>query len=119
MNHNNHQKISQLISKANELVSSIDNFSRTIPEGEIYHLSNRLQHSARTVPDKLNSSLNARGKTEQIRMAIKIFEALSDCRDYLHLVEKLRFGKTDDLIQKVDDISNLLYHDYPNLVLAS
>ncbi len=119
MENTENPKATLMIDKAKELINSIDNFSINIPEGEIFHISNRLKHCVRGVPDKLSNSFVVARKTEQIRMAIRAFEALSECRDYLSLVEKLRYGKTIDLIQQVDEISNMLYDNYPNLKYAS
>ena len=118
MDYSNNNKMELLITKANELVSSIDNFSSNIRDGEIDSLSLRLQNAARTVPDRLSGSFSLTGKTDRIRTAIKIFEALSSCKDYLYLVEKLSVGQTGDLIKKIDDISNLLYDDYPGFAYA-
>lgn len=106
----------QIFEKTEDLAGKIENFSKTLPGSEIYNLKERLNASIDNISDKLYKSFYGISRTERIRFAIRVFEALSDCRDYLTLAEKLRYGKTHDMVTKLDDILHLLYIDYPTAI---
>lgn len=112
------KELELMIVKVQELIDSIDDFSSTIPDSENYYISNRLKNCVREVPNKLLNSFQVENNADQIRLAIKAAGALSECKDYLYLVENLSYGKTKHLISQVDDINDLLFNRYPNLKFA-
>lgn len=94
--------------KADQLVSSVLSFSDGLPHTELYELKTRLKRCVCQVPEKLEDTFKQKSRIEKIRALIKANVCLEECRDYLSLVEKMQFGDTRDLQEKLDEISRML-----------
>jgi four helix bundle protein len=94
--------------KANKLVLDINSFSDELPHEELYEVKMRLKNSIASLPDKIAESIKVQSKIEYIRMRIKANSHLEECKDYLEIIENLKFGNTAQLKQEIEEISNLL-----------
>jgi hypothetical protein len=47
-------------------------------------------------------------KIKKIRGFIKVGGALAECKEYLDLIHILRYGKTKQIIEQIDDVSSML-----------
>ena len=101
--------ISEAISqKAEALVFSVTRFSETLPSNEIYHLKMRLQNCVTGLPDSLLNGLEKKSKIDKIRSFVAANGCLEECRNYLTLVEKMKYGSVSDILKQVDEVSDLL-----------
>jgi four helix bundle protein len=98
--------------KTDELVQSIVSLSNTLPDSELYDLRTRLKNSVTSVLPNLEEGFRNNQRVERIRHWIRATSHLEECRDYLNLVESLRYGKTSHLLDKINEISDLLKQDY-------
>ncbi|MFP4528974.1 MAG: four helix bundle protein [Candidatus Kapaibacterium sp.] len=98
--------------KAIRLVQSIDSFTDSLPLSEIYQLRKRLKYCISNLPPNIEKGLKDSGKLNRIRCFIKANGSLEECREYLELVEKLKYAPTDKLKEQVDEIRQLLVEEY-------
>lgn len=94
--------------ESNELVESINSFTKVLPDSEISELSKRLQESVLGMTEKIEMSFNGTRKIDKIRSWIKLSIALKECRDTLDLIAKLKYGNPSELIVKLDNFNQLL-----------
>jgi four helix bundle protein len=101
-----------LAEKAARLVQSIDSFTDSLPLSEIYQLKKRLKYCISNLPPNIEKGLKNNGKLNRIRCFIKANGSLEECREYLDLVEKLKYAPTDELKEMVDEIRRELVEEY-------
>ncbi len=106
----NTEQISEEILKkeSNELVESINSFTKILPESEISELSKRLQSSVIGMSERIEMSFNGSSKMDKIRSWIKLSISLKECRDTLDLIAKLKYANPSELIVKLDNFNQLL-----------
>jgi four helix bundle protein len=97
--------------KASSLARSIISLSETLPENQIYQLNMRLKNSAVSVPVNIVEGFSKIKKIDKIRSFIKANGTLAECRDYLSLVQQLKYGNTNHLIAQIDELAVLLNED--------
>lgn len=101
----------QVLQKSEELISNLKNFSDKLPDAGIYNIRAKLSSCLNDIPDKIKSGLTETKKTEKIRNLVSVFSALTECRDYLELIDSLRYANTDSLKKEVDALGRLLSID--------
>lgn len=101
----------QVLQKSEELVSSLKNFSDNLPDAGIFNIRMKLSSCLNEVPEKIRVGLSETKKTEKIRSLVGVFSALSECRDYLELIESLKYADTDSLKSEVDALGRMLSKD--------
>ncbi len=95
-----------------ELVNSLKEFSQNMPNDEVYELKRMLCTSANTLPETVETASQMSGKFGVIRGMIRINSNLDECKNYLSMAEKLKFGKTEEIIKKVNDYSNIINNTF-------
>lgn len=98
--------------KFDELVNLVGKFSETLNQMNSQLLSMRLKKSINNVPDNIEESLKESNRVERIKQLIKINSSLEECRDYLVLIRSYYLKNAEDLITKIDDITNILSSSY-------
>jgi len=101
----------QVVQKSEELISNLKNFSANLPDAGIYNIRAKLSSCLNDVPDKIKNGLSETRKAEKIRNFVGVFSALTECRDYLELIESLKYANTDSLKKEVDALGRLLSND--------
>ena len=91
------------------LINDIVKYSEVIPSGDIYGLSQKMKMSARLVSPCLKSLYQKSKRIDRIRSVIETNAYLEECKNYLSLSKTLRYGDTDSLVERVDDISVLVH----------
>lgn len=100
--------------KAKELVNNMNHFTDTLPTEDLYEIRLRLKNAIAPLPEKIAYGMQMDSKIEHIRMKITANSYLEECRNYLDIVERLKFGNTCKLKSEIDEISKLLIHDKIN-----
>lgn len=103
-----------ILQKANELVSNINSLSDELHGDYLYELKDKLKCSIANLPERIADGFKVQSRIEQIRMNIKANSHLEECKDYLSLLEKVRFIKTDNLKSQIEEISTLLISNKVN-----
>ena len=101
-------KTTDVWQKTHLFVNSVVSLSNNLPQSEIYGLKTRLQECATSVPTNIEDGLKQSKKIEKIRAFIKANGFIEECKDYLSLVAKLKYGETSELLIMADEISALL-----------
>ena len=105
-------KAIKLWNKVARLVQEIIAFSESLPANELYQLKTRLINSAVSVPGNIEDGYRKDKKIDRIRSLIKVNGTLAECRDYLLLIERLRYGNTRYLVDQLDDVSLSISEDF-------
>ena len=64
------------------------------------------------MPYKIEDLFKKDRKIDYIRSFIKVSSSLEECKVYLNLVQKLKFGDTKDLIDMIEDINYQISQGY-------
>lgn len=95
-----------------DLVESLKEFSLSMPNDEVYELKRMLSNSAETLPKTIENATHLSGKLGVIRGMIQINSNLDECIDYLTMAEKLKFGKTENIMKKVAEFSSIINNTF-------
>jgi four helix bundle protein len=98
--------------KADDLIQSICVLSESLSDSTIYNIPYRLKSCVSLIPSNFSSGVSEIRKANRIKSLLRVHIALVECRDYLNLIEDLNYSKTKDIIEKVDDVNNLLASNY-------
>jgi four helix bundle protein len=112
MNEQNKYKDTSVWKEADKLVESVVSFSDSLPKSELYELKSRLKMSVVNVPPTIEEGFLKTKKVDKIRNWIKANGILEECRDYLKMVEDLKYADTDDIMQQLNNFGELLKSNY-------
>ena len=98
-----------LDAKLNELIEEVNAFSDKLPNDDLYDLGKKLRTSLKLASPSLRSYYQKRRKLDKIRSMIETNSYFEECKNYLNLSSRLRYGDTSELVEKVDELSSLLY----------
>jgi four helix bundle protein len=104
--------------KAHQLVLSVYQFSKDFPKSEIYGLTSQIRRSAISIPANIAEGFKKKGKTDKCRFMNIAQGSLEECRYFLILSKDLEYGNSDNLINKLEEVSKLL-ESYSNTILTS
>jgi four helix bundle protein len=104
-----------IIKQALGLVNSVKKMSYMLPDEDIYRIRERLMITVESVPQKIENGLVQGKKIEQRRNLIKANSALNELRNYLNLVNELRYFNTNTMIKQIDKVSQYLSAKNPFL----
>ncbi len=97
-------------------VRSINELTESIPASEIYGVKVRLNECANSVPKSLEEGMKQSKRIERIRSLIKANGFLDECKDYLNLINKLKYSDTNNLLSMADEISEVIkQHQYTGI----
>lgn len=92
--------------QVNQLVDDILKFSEHLPERDLYDLKRKIKTSAKMVTPTLRSFNQKTKRMEKIKSLINARAAIEEVQEYLLLSQQLRFGNTNDLNSRLDNILN-------------
>jgi four helix bundle protein len=97
--------------KVLQFVQAVVVLSDSLPNNDFHQLRHRLRSIADDVPESLRIGFSQERKIDKMKSLIKAYGSLEECREYLGLVELLRYGSTRDLIKQIDELSKMLSLD--------
>jgi four helix bundle protein len=94
--------------KAHKWVLEIYKLTEGFPKHELFGLTTQLRRAAVSVPANIAEGFKRQGKGDKIRFYNIAQASLEECRYYLILSNDLSYANTDDLADKLDEISRML-----------
>ena len=104
--------------KAHQYVLLVYSFTARFPKTETYGLSIQMRKAAVSIPANIAEGFRRRGKADKVRFLNTSESSLEESRYYLILSEDLGYGKTDQLLDSLEEVSRLL-NAYSKAILAS
>jgi len=94
--------------KAHEFTLSIYKFTSTFPKSEIYCLTSQLLRAAVSIPANIAEGYKKTSDADKARLMNYAQGSLEECRYYLILASDLKYGDTQELMIKLEEVSKLL-----------
>jgi four helix bundle protein len=104
--------------KAHQFVLAVYAFTSIFPKSETYGLSLQMRKAAVSIPANIAEGFRRRGKADKIRFLNISEGSLEESRYYLILSEDLGYGKTEMLMNSLEEVSCLL-NSYSKAILDS
>ena len=104
--------------KAHQWVLAIYKLTECFPKHELFGLTSQLRRAAVSVPANIAEGFKRQGKGDKIRFYNIAQASLEECRYYLILSNDLSYANTDNLADKLDEISRML-DSYIGAIAAS
>ncbi len=109
----------QIKDKAAELITNVYNLSDNLPDNDFLLIRDMLLSSVETVPDHIEKGYKVDANAVKVKYLIKVFQSLSECKNYLRLVQTLNYAETEHIVEKVNEIVELIIKDFPSKVTFS
>lgn len=109
----------QIKEKAQELITNVYNLSDNLPNNDFLLIKDMLLSSVETVPQHIENGYKVDANAIKVKYLIKVFQSLSECKNYLRLVQTLNYAETDHIVNKVNEIVELIIKDFPSKVSFS
>ncbi len=103
---------------AEEMTQAMLNFTETLTDDEVFDIKTKLQVSAKKLPDNFADVAKIEGNLALIKGMVRFNSNLDECIDYLTMAQKLKYGKTGELIHKVDMVGKILNNYLSTKVFA-
>lgn len=97
--------------KTKDLKDSILSLSDRIANSNIFMLDKTLKCTASNVREKIDKELDSQSKIEKIRSFIQANSSLDVCKNYLYLIDKLKYEDTKHLLNLINEVSTLINDD--------
>ena len=94
--------------KAHQFVLSIYKYTETFPRTELYGLTSQLRRAAVSIPANIAEGFRRRGDSDKVRMLNIAQGSIEECRYYLILVQDLNYGRSEDLMTALEEVSRIL-----------
>jgi len=104
--------------KAHDFVLAVYRFTSSFPRSETYGLAQQLRRAAVSIPANIAEGFTRRGQTDKARFMNIAESSLEESRYYLILAEDLGYGKSDERMNLLEEVSRLL-NAYARAILAS
>ncbi len=104
--------------KAHEFALAIYSFTAAFPKQETYGLSIQMRRAAVSVAANIAEGFRKRGKADKARFMNMAEGSIEESRYYLILAQDLGYGKTETLMNSLEEASRLL-NAYSKAILAS
>jgi four helix bundle protein len=104
--------------KAHEFVLGAYRYSGTFPRAELYGLTSQMRRAAVSIPANIAEGFRRRGKADKARMLNIAQGSIEECRYYLMLAQDLSYGRNEELIKLLDEVSRML-DVYSRAILTS
>jgi four helix bundle protein len=95
--------------KAHQFVIDIYGYASGLPSKETYGLALQMKRAAVSIPANIAEGFRRRGKGDKARFMNMAEGSLEECRYYLILSADLDYGKNDNLMGLLEEVSRLLY----------
>jgi four helix bundle protein len=104
--------------KGHQFVLSIYRLTDSFPKNEIYGLTSQLRRAAISIPANIAERFKKKTKGDKARFMNIAQGSAEECRYYLILSKDLRYGDTEELMSRLEEISKLL-GAYSSSILTS
>ena len=104
--------------KAHQLVLAVYQLTTAFPRQETFGLSLQMRRAAVSIAANIVEGFAKRSKAEKARFLNMAQGSLEESRYYLILTEDLGYGRTEELLKLLEEVSRLL-HRYATAILAS
>lgn len=104
--------------KAHRWVLALYVFTGVFPKHETYGLVAQMRRAAISVPANIAEGFRRRGKADKARFLNIAEGSLEESRYYLIPAQDLGYGKTQELISHLDEVSRML-SGYSSAILSS
>ncbi len=94
--------------KAHEFVLAVYRFTAGLPKQETYALCSQMRRAAVSIPANIAEGFRKRGRADKVRFMNTAEGSLEESRYYLILAEDLGYGKTETLMESLEEVSRLL-----------
>ena len=94
--------------KAHAWVLAIYRFTETFPKHELFGLTSQLRRAAVSVPANFAEGFKKRGQADKLRFYNIAQGSLEECRYYLILARDLHYGKPEELVHSLEEVSRML-----------
>lgn len=94
--------------QVNKLVNDILSYSNRIPDNDLHNLKKNLNASAKMVTPSIRSISSKTKKIDKIKGIINATAIINEVKDYLNLSNKLRFGDTEELQNRLLNIEQVI-----------
>ena len=94
--------------KAHEFVLAVYRFTAGFPKHETYGLSSQMRRAAVSIPANIAEGFRRRGKVDKLRFMNIAESSAEESRYYLILSQDLGYGKSDTLMNPLEEASRLL-----------
>ena len=94
--------------KAHLFVLSIYRFTERFPKHEVFGLSSQFRRAAISIPANIAEGFKKSGRADKGRFMNIAQGSLEECRYYLILASDLGYGKTQELILQIEEVSRML-----------
>lgn len=93
---------------AEEMTQAMLKFTDSLPDDEVFDIKTKLQVSAKKLPNNFADVAKIEGNLALIKGMVMFNSNLDECIDYLTMAQKLKYGRTGELIHKVDMVGKIL-----------
>lgn len=110
MNRNPAQSFKDLLvwQKAHQFVLNAYKLSEHFPKAEIYGLTSQFRRAAISIAANIAEGFKKRGNKDKARFYNIAQGSLEECQYYLILIHDLGYGKTEQLIIDLTEVSKML-----------
>jgi len=103
--------------KAHRFVLALYAFTAAFPKQETYGLRSQMRRAAVSIPANIAEGFAKRSKPDKARYMNVAEGSVEESRYYLILASDLGYGKTDELLAALEEVSRLL-NSYARSILA-
>jgi four helix bundle protein len=104
--------------RAHQFVLGIYKFTASFPREETYGLTSQMRRAAVSIAANVAEGFKKRGKRDKVRFLNTAQGSLEETRYYLILTRDLKYGDTQILSNKIEEVSRLLER-YTDAIIAS
>jgi four helix bundle protein len=94
--------------KAHQFVLSTYHFTESFPKHEVFGLSSQFRRAAVSIPANIAEGFRKSGRADKGRFMNIAQGSLEECRYYLILASDLGYGKTQELLLQIEEVSRML-----------
>jgi len=104
--------------KAHQFVLKIYSYTETFPQKEMFGLTSQFRRAAVSIAANVAEGFKKRGMKDKVRFLNIAQGSLEECRYYLILSRDLNYGKNENLVLLLSEVSKLL-QSYSSNILNS
>jgi len=93
--------------KAHQFVLTVYRFTEQFPNEERFGLTSQLRRAAVSIPANIAEGFKKRGKADKARFLNIAQGSVEECRYHLILARDLGYGKEDNLLFQLEEVSKL------------
>lgn len=104
--------------KAHQFVLMVYKYSEDFPKSELFGLTSQLRRAAVSVPANIVEGYRKSSKKDKARMMNIAQGSIEECHYYLILSNDLGFGKNQEIVELLNEVSKML-NAYIKTLLSS